>query len=181
MPKKYIVIIKTIGRKWFLFIVAVILIVAIYDTIVAIWMSGITLVLFLLSYIPRLLFKRKLNKFLKKFYKIEDDLIARKFKKPLQKIQDDMFELSQKQEKKNWLIVFLNKQYIFYHEKTIAKFEEVYNKGFTEKEILDNLKDFKVTTRAEIKVIKDSLVKLDRLSEREISVKEHKDKQRFEM
>ena len=118
---------------------------------------------------------------MKKFYKIEDELIARKFKKPLQKIQDEMFELSQKQEKKEWLIAFLNKQYIFYHEKTIAKFEEVYNKGFSEKEILDNLKDYKVTTRAEIKAIKDSLVKLNRLSERVISVKEHKDKQRFEI
>jgi len=179
LPKKYIVIIKTIGRKWFLFLVAIILIVAIYNTIAAIWMSGITLVLFLLSYIPRLLFKRKLNRFLRKYYKIEDELIARKFKKPLQKIQDDMFEISQKQEKKESLIVFLNKQYIFYHEKTIAKFKEVYNKGFSEKEILDNLKDFKVTTRAEIKAIKDILVKLNRLSEREISVKEHKDKQRF--
>lgn len=92
-----------------------------------------------------------------------------------------MFELSQKQEKKDWLITFLNKQYIFYHEKTIAKFEEVYNKGFSEKEILDNLKDYKVTTRTEIKAIKDSLVKLNRLSERKISVKEHKDKQRFEL
>lgn len=179
MPKKYIVIIKTIGRKWFLFLVAIILIVFIYNAIAAIWMSGITLMLFLLSYIPRILFKIKLNKFLKKFYKIEDELIARKFKKPLQKIQDEMFELSQKQEKKEWLIAFLNKQYIFYHEKTIAKFEEVYNKGFSEKEILDNLKDFKVTTRAEIKAIKDTLVKLNRLTEREISVKERKDQQRF--
>ncbi len=179
MPKKYIVIIKTIGRKWFLFLVAIILIVFIYNAIAAIWMAGITLVLFLLSYIPRILFKKKLNNFLKKFYKIEDELIALKFKKPLQRIQDEMFELSQKQEKKEWLIAFLNKQYIFYHEKTIAKFEEVYNKGFSEKEILDNLKDFKVTTRAEIKAIKDTLVKLNRLTEREISVKERKDQQRF--
>jgi len=179
MPKKYIVIIKTIGRKWFIFLVAIILIVAIYNTIAAIWMSGITLVLFLLSYIPNLLFKRKLNKFLKKFYKLEDELIARKFKKPLQKIQDKMFELSQKQEKKKWLIAYINKQYIFYHEKTIQKFEEVYKKGYSEKEILDNLKDYKVNTRVEIKIIKDILIKLNRLSEREISVKEHKEKQRF--
>ncbi|UCC18944.1 MAG: hypothetical protein JSV62_12660 [Promethearchaeota archaeon] len=179
MPKKYIVVIKTIGRKWFIILIAIILIVAIYNPIAAIWMSGITLVLFLLSYIPNLFFKRKLNKFMKKYYKIEDELIARKFNKSLQKIQDIMFELSQKQEKKDWLIIFLNKQYVYYHGKSILKFEEVYNKGYTEKEILDNLKDFKVTTRAEIKVIKDSLVKLNRLKEREISVKEHKDKQRF--
>ena len=198
MPKKYIVIIKTIGRRWFIFLVIIILIVAIYNTIAAIWMSGITLSLFLLSFVPRLLFKRKLNKFIKKFYKIEDELIARKFQKPLQKIQDELFGLSQKQGSKQWLIVFLNKQYVFYHEKTIQKFEEVYKKGYSEKEILDNLKKYKVNTRAEIKIIKDSLIKLNRLSEREITepvkfnqtifnyfnlreitVKEHKDKQRF--
>lgn len=158
---------------------AIILIVAIYNPIAAIWMSGITLGLFMLSYVPRLLFKRKLSKFMKKFYKIEDELIARKFQKPLQKIQDDLFGLSQKQKTKQWLIVFLNKQYVFYHEKTIQKFEEVYKKGYSEKEILDNLKEYKVNTRAEIKVIKDNLIRLNRLSEREISVEERKKKQRF--
>ena len=116
---------------------------------------------------------------MKKYYKIEDNLIARKFKKPLEKIQDELFELSQNQEKKSWLITFLNKQYVFYHQETIEKFKEVYNKGYTEKEILDSLKDFKVNTRAEIKIIKETLVKLERLSEREISVKDHKEKQRF--
>jgi hypothetical protein len=179
LPKKYIVIIKTIGRKWFLFLVVIILIVAIYNPIAAIWMSGITLALFLISYIPNLFFKRKLKIFLKRFYKIEDELISRKFNKPLKKIQEVLFELSQNQEKKKSLIVYLNKQYVFYHEETIQKFKDVYNKGFTEKEILDNLKDYKITTKAEIKAIKDNLVKLNRLSEREISVKEHKDQQRF--
>lgn len=179
MPKKWKVVLKTIGRKWFLILVVIIIIVVVYSPIAAIWMTGITLLLFLLSYIPRLFFKNKLHKFLKKYYKIEDNLIARKFKKPLEKIQDELFELSQNQEKKSWLITFLNKQYVFYHQETIEKFKEVYNKGYTEKEILDSLKDFKVNTRAEIKIIKETLVKLERLSDREISVKEHKEKQRF--
>ncbi len=164
---------------WFIFLIVSIIIVAIYNPIAAIWITGFTIILFLSSYIPKLFFKNKLHKFLKKYYKIEDNLIARKFNKPLEKIQDELFELLQNQEKKNWLITFLNKQYVFYHQKTIEKFKEVYNKGYTEKEILDSLKEFKVTTRAEIKIIKDTLVKLDRLSEREISVKEHREKQRF--
>jgi hypothetical protein len=142
-------------------------------------MAGITLGLFLLSYVPRLFFKNKIHKFMKDFYKIEDDLIARKLRKPISKIREDMFELSQKQEKKKWLIIFLNKQYIRYHQDTIHAFKEFYNKGFSEKEILDNLKEFKIETRAEIKAIKDSLIKLNRISEREISVKDHKEKQRF--
>ena len=116
---------------------------------------------------------------MKQFYKIEDEIIARKFEKPIEVIQDKLFELSQNQEKKKWLIVFLNKQYIFYHQETIEKFQEYYNKGFSEKEILDNLKDYKIITKAEIKAIKDNLIKLNRLDDREISVKEHRDKQRF--
>jgi len=117
---------------------------------------------------------------MKQFYKIEDELIARKFKKPITVIQDELFELSQNQEKKKWLIAFLNKQYIFYHQETIEKFQELYNKGFSEKEILDNLKDYKIITKAEIKIIRENLIKLNRLDDREISVKEHKKKQRFE-
>ena len=180
MPKKYIVFFKTIGRKWFVILVIIIVIIAIFfNPMIAIWMAGITIVLFFLSYIPRFFFKSKLHKFMKGFYKIEDELIARKLKKTLKKVRDEMFELSQSQRKKKWLIVFLNKQYIFYHQETIQEFKTVYNKGFTEKEILDSLNEYKVNTRVEIKVIKETLIKLERLSEREISVKEHKEKLRF--
>ena len=179
MPKKYVVFFKSIGRRWFLILVIIIVIIAFFNPIAAIWMAGITLVMFLLSFIPRLFFKNKLHRFMKKYYKIEDELIARKFNKPVNKIRDEMFELSQNQEKKKSLIVFLNKQYICYHEDTIKAFKEIYNKGYSEKEMLDNLKDYKINARQEIKAIQDTLIKLDRLSEREISVKEHKDKQRF--
>ena len=73
----------------------------------------------------------------------------------------------------------MNKQYIRYHQDTIEAFKDVYNKGYSEKEMLDDLKEFKITTRAEIKAIQDTLIKLERLDEREITVKEHKEKQRF--
>ena len=179
MPKKYVVFFKSIGRRWFLILVIIIVIIAFFNPIAAIWMAGITLVMFLLSFIPRLFFKNKLHRFMKKYYKIEDELIARKFNQAINKIRDEMFELSQNQEKKKSLIVFLNKQYICYHEDTINAFKEIYNKGYSEKEMLDNLKDYKINARQEIKAIQDTLIKLDRLSEREISVKEHKDKQRF--
>ena len=142
-------------------------------------MTGITLILFLLSFIPNLLFKKKLNKFLKKYSKIEDEIIANKFNRPIKKVREEMFDLSQNQMKKKSLIIFLNGQYIFYHQEIIEKFLEFYNQGYSEKEIFDNLKDYKLNTRAEIKVIKETLIKLDRLSDREISVKEHRDKQRF--
>ncbi|MHA2398776.1 MAG: hypothetical protein ACXADU_07785 [Promethearchaeota archaeon] len=179
MPKKYIVFLKTIGRSWFLILVIIIVIIAFFNLLAAILMAVITLILFLLSYIPKFMLRNKLFKFMKGYYKIEDELIAKKFKKPISKIREKMFELSQAQEKRKWLIVFLNKQYIYYHEETIQAFKDAYNKGYSEKEILDALNDYKITTRAEIKLIKDTLVKLIRLSDRDISVKEHKEKQRF--
>jgi len=142
-------------------------------------MTGITLGLFLLSFIPGLLFKNKLNKFLNKYSKIEDDIIAKKFNKSISEVREELFELSQNQMKKKYLIVFMNKQYIFYHKETIEKFMDFYNKGLNEKEILDKLKEYKLNTRGEIKVIKETLIKLERLSGREVSVKEYSEEQRF--
>ena len=179
MPKKYVVFFKTIGRSWFLILVLIIVILAIFNLIAAIWLAGITLVLFLFSYIPRVFFKNKLSRFLSKYDKIEDASIAKNLRKPVSKIREEMFELSKNQGKKKWLIVFLNKQYIYYHQDTIETFKEVYGKGFSEKEILDRLKDYKITTRSEIKSITDSLVKLERLSHRETSVKDRREQQRF--
>ncbi|MFX0043442.1 MAG: hypothetical protein ACFE8L_11060, partial [Candidatus Hodarchaeota archaeon] len=123
MPKKYIVIAKTIWRHWFWILVIVIIILAIYrQYLAAIIISVIFIAFFLLSYIPTIFFKKRLTRVLKKYYRIEDTIVAKMLKKKVNKIREDMFDLSQKQEKKNWLITFLNKQYIFYHEQTIAKF-----------------------------------------------------------
>jgi hypothetical protein len=180
MPKQYIVIAKTIWRHWFWILIIIIIILAVYrEYLAAIILTVIFIVFFLFSYIPALFFKGRLTRFMKKYYRIEDIIVAKKLKKKINKIREKMFNLSQKQEKKSWLIAFLNKQYIYYHEQTIAKFIELYNKGFTEKEIFEGLLEFELKTRAEVKVITDNLIKLNRLSDREISVKEHKKKQRF--
>ena len=180
MPKKYIVIFKTIARNWFWILVAIIIILAINrEYIAAIVLSVIFIAFFLLSYIPALFFKNRLTRLMKKYYRIEDTIVAKKLKKKINKVREEMFELSQKLEKKKWLIIFLNKQYIFYHEETITKFMELFNKGFSEKEIFEGLQEFELKTRAEVKNITENLVKLNRLNEREISVKEHRKKQRF--
>jgi len=179
MPKKLTVILKSIGRKWFFILIFVIIIVAIFNLQVGIWMTIITLILYGLSYIPNLIFGNKLKRFLKNQKSIDDKAIARSLKRKHEDIQKRMFKLSQKQRKQNWLIIFLNKQYIFYSEKIIEKFKELYNKGFGEKEILEELNKLKVNTRAEVKVIEETLIKNDRLTKRDISVKEYRDKQRF--
>lgn len=110
---------------------------------------------------------------------IDDKTFARKIKQPLAKVQKKMFEFSEKQSKKNWLIIFLNKQYIYYNEKTISAFKILYNKGYGEKEILDKIQKIGIKTRAEIKLIEELLIKYNRLDKREVSVKEYRDKQRF--
>ena len=179
MPGKFVKVLKTIGRKWFIFLVALILIVFIFDQIAAIIITIITIVLFSLSYVPTLLFSKKLNAFLSNIDLIEDRSLARRLKRPLTLVQEKMYKLSKNQVKKDWLITFYNGHYSFYSEKVIKKFKVLYNKGLGEKEILEQLKNFEINTRAEIKAIEDTLVNNDRLEGRKVSVKEYRDKKRY--
>lgn len=142
-------------------------------------MTVITIVLFGLSYIPTLFFNKKLKNILPDYSSIEDKMVARKLKHSLPQIQEKMHNLSKKQDKKNWLIIFMNRHYIFYNEATVEKFREYYTKGLGEKEILEKLKKCDIKTRAEIKAIEETLVENSRLEAREVSVKEYRDKQRF--
>jgi len=179
MPGKFVKALKTIGRRWFIFLVAVILIVFIFNQIAAIIITIITIVLFGISYVPTLMFSKKLNKFLNNINVIEDKSVARRLKRPLSQIQEDMYKLSKNQNKKDWLITHYNGHYCFYNEKVIKKFKDFYNKGLGEKEILEQLKNFEINTRAKIKAIEETLVNTDRLEERKVSVKEYRDKKRY--
>jgi len=179
MPGKFVKALKTIGRRWFIFLIVIILIVFFFEQIVAIIITIITLLLFGISYIPTLMFAKKLNKFLSNINVIEDKSVARRLKCPLSQIQERMYKLSKNQNKKNWLITFYNGHYCFYNEKVIKKFKDFYNKGLGEKEILEQLKNFEINTRAEIKAIEDALVNTDRLEGRKVSVKEYRDKKRY--
>ncbi len=179
MPGKFVTVLKTIGRKWFIFLVAVIIIVFFFNQIAAIIITIITIVLFGISYIPTLLFSKKLKKFLSNINVIEDKSVARRLKRPLSQVQENMYKLSKNQNKKDWLITFYNGHYSFYNEKVIEKFKDFYNKGLGEKEILEQLKNFEINTRAEIKTIEETLVNNDRLKGRKVSVKEYRDKKRY--
>jgi len=179
MPGKFVKALKTIGRRWFIFLIVVILIIFIFNQIAAIILVIITLILFGLSYIPTLLFSKKLNTFLSSIDVIDDKSIARKLKRPLAPIQEKMYKLSKDQSNKDWLITFCNGQYSFYNEKVIRKFKSFYNKGLGEKEMLEKLRNFEIKTKAEIKAIKDALANFNRLEERKVSVKEYRDKKRY--
>ena len=179
MPGKFVKTIKTLGRWWFIFLVAVILIVFIFNQLVAIIITIITIVLFGLSYVPNLFFYRKLDKYLNETDTIDDTTVSKKLKKPLAEVQEKMYKLSKKQEKKDFLIIFSNGHYIFYSEKVINSFKSFYNKGLGEKEILEKLTKFDLKTRTEIKTIEETLIRHNRLEDRKISVKEYRDKQRY--
>ena len=196
MPSKIRIFFKSIGRKWFIFLILIILIIAYAGWVIAenltpaIVVTIIAMVLLILSYITRFFKSKKLKRFMKKYYRIEDKTIAKKLGRSLRSVQDKMFELSQKQTKrkkwqfwrkeKNWLILFLNRSYIFYHKNTIEKFKEFYHKGLEYKKILENLKEFNIETRAEVKAIEDALIKYEKISKREISVKERKETEQFQ-
>jgi hypothetical protein len=165
MPRKITVFLKSVGRKWFIFLIIAIIIVFIYNREIAIWMTVIAIILIVLSYVPNLLFSTKLTRFMKDYYMIEDDTIARELQRPLREVRQKMYELSQDLERKDYVIVFLNKHYIFYHGTTVEKFKELYKQGKNEKEILEELKPFDLRTRKEVKTIKQTLNKFDRLEE----------------
>jgi c-di-AMP phosphodiesterase-like protein len=179
MPGKFVKVLKTIGRKWFIFLVVLILIVFLFNQIAAIIITIITIILFGLSYVPSILFSKKLSAFLSDISVIEDKSVARRLKRPLTQVQEKMYKLSKNQNKKDWLITYYNGHYCFYDEKIIKKFKSFYNKGLGEKEILEQLKNYEINTRAEIKAIEDTLVNNDRLEGREVSVKEYRDRKRY--
>lgn len=179
MPSKIIVFFKRVGRNWFLIFIIAVIFVFFIEQILAIWLVGIALVLYLLSFLPNIFFKRSLKGKMMEYYMIEEDTIAHKMKKPLRKIRKTLFKLSQKQHKKTYLIVYLDNRYIYFHEETVNKFNELYKKGFGEKEILEGMKKYDLQTKSEVKYILNTLKKHNRLPEREISVKEYRDKDRY--
>ena len=127
-------------------------------------LSAIFLAGFILTYIPSLSSKRRLIKVLNQYDKIEDKFIAKKLDRSVTKIRSQMHTLSKRQKHKKWLIVFLNKRYIYYSQDTIEKFLGLYENGFHEKKILETMKkksDLK--TRAEVKAIEDALTLNKRL------------------
>ncbi len=179
MLEKFKLAFLSLRKYWILIVAFIIFIISFYNLITAIWITVIVIIIYLITDVPSLIFSMKFKKFIKGHKSIDDKTISKLLKKPLKKIQEEMFLMSIKQKKKGGLIIFLNKQYIYFNDKTIEAFTKLYNAGLGEKEILEKLINFKVSTRAEVKLIEETLIKNNRLSERQISVKEYREKQRF--
>ncbi|MHA1194293.1 MAG: hypothetical protein ACTSP9_18760 [Promethearchaeota archaeon] len=179
MLEKSKIILLSLRKYWILIVAFIIIIISFYYVITAIWITVIVIIIYLITDVPSLIFSIKFKKFIKDHKSIDDKTISKLLKKPLKKIQERMFLMSIKQKKKEWLIIFLNKQYNFFNVKTIEAFTKLYNMGLGEKEILEKLTKFEVNTRVQVKAIEETLIKNNRLSQRKISVKEYREQQRF--
>ena len=175
---------KFFSKTWYWFALAIILLIFLVNQVLAILLAFIFLVMFFISFIPSFFFKNKLVNLMKKYKKIEEPAIVQKLHRPKEKIRKSLFKLSRDQKGKKWVLVFLNKRYVFYNEIIVKKFLEFYSNGHSEKEILAELRrDAFLKTRAEIKAIETTLKKHHRLIQRRppppvALVKESKQKQR---
>ena len=119
-----------IRKSWFFVLIVVIIVIFVYDRIIALLITFVLIFAFIISYIPSLSFKKRLIKVMNKYKKVEDLTISRNIRRPLPIVQNYMFKLSKRQKRKKWLIVYLNKRYIFYNKKTIQEFLKLYGYGF---------------------------------------------------
>jgi hypothetical protein len=86
-------------------------------------------------------------------------------KRPLDDVRNILFSLSKNQKKKKWLIVFLNKRYIYLNERAVEKFKQLYHMGYNEKKILEHLqRNTRIKSRAEVKAIELTLANQNRLN-----------------
>lgn len=154
------------SKSWFSASILLILVIFIYERIFALLLTSIYILAFILSYIPSISFKKRLIKLMNQYDKIEDLTVSRKFHREITIIQTYMYKLSKHQKHKKWLIVYLNKRYIFYSKNTIQEFLKLYGYGLHEKKILETLKrNINLKTRAEVKAIHDTLTNNKRLLE----------------
>ncbi|MFX1377283.1 MAG: hypothetical protein ACFFA0_15895 [Promethearchaeota archaeon] len=149
----------------FYLILGVILLIFIFDQIVGIWVAGSFFIVYLITYSFTLSSKKRVLNLMQGYLIISDNEIAEKLQRPLDYIRRTMSSLSKNQKKKKWLIVFLNKRYIFLNETGVENFKQLYNRGYNEKKILENLQqEMKIRSRAEVKAIEITLANNDRLN-----------------
>ncbi len=156
------------SKSWFFLLILVILAIFVYNRVFAILITLTFIFGFIVSYIPSLSFRKRLIKLMNKYDKIEDFMVSRKISRSIPIVQNYMYKLSKRQRHKKWLIVYLDKRYIFYSKKAIQEFLKLYGYGYQEKKILECLKkNINLKTRAEIKAIKDTLTRSKRILEKE--------------
>ncbi|MFX1312547.1 MAG: hypothetical protein ACFFHD_08050 [Promethearchaeota archaeon] len=152
------------------FVVTAILIIFIFNQMLAILSTLTLLGIVVFYYILSLTFKKEVIRFMSKHDRVIDTDIAKKLNYPIQKLREKLNKFHKRQ-KRCGLIVFLNNKYIFYSNEAIKEFKNLYINGLKEKEIFKNLKGtIDLKTRAEIKAIRDTLINQNIIEEKDIKV-----------
>ena len=179
MLEKSKVYLKAIKKYWIFIFAIVVIAISFNNLTTAIWITLIAIIVYLTSWIPSIIFSYHIRKILNAHQTLDDKTIAKLMRKDLSRIQKHLFLLSQKQDKKDYVIIYINKHYMYYHKDIIERYKTLYHKGLGEKEILEDFNNTFIKTRPEVKAIDDVLIKTNRLDERSVSVKEYRDKKRF--
>jgi len=158
-------LIDNIKKIIFYLILGTIIFTFVYNQILGIWLAGSFFIIYLVSYLITLSSKRRLLRLMQEYSIISDKEIADKLERPLDDIRKILSSLSKNQKNKKWLIVFLNKRYIFLNENGVESFKQLYKRGYSEKIIQENLQqEMKIRSRAEIKAIETTLANHNRLN-----------------
>ena len=143
----------------------IILILYIYNQLVGIFLASLVFVVYLVSFLISLSSKRRLLRLIRDYPIISDKEISNKMERPLDDVRNILFSLSKNQNKKKWLIVFLNNRYIFLNERAVKNFKQLYHMGYNEKKILEHLqRNTRIKSRAEVKAIEHTLANQNRLN-----------------
>jgi hypothetical protein len=141
-----------------------IIIIFIFNQILGLILAGIFFFTYFLSYLITLSSKRKVLTLMLEYLLVSDTEISEKLNRPIEDIRRVLSSLSRNQKKKKWLLVFLNKRYIFLNENGVEIFKQVHKQGYSEKKILETLKPkMNIRSRAEVKAIETTLADYDRL------------------
>ena len=158
-------LIKIVKKTIFYLILGIIILIFFFNQLIGVLLASSFFIIYIIYYLITLSFKRRVLRLMQEYLIIGDKEVADKLKRPIDDIRKTLSSLSKNQKKKKWLLVFLNKRYIFLNEKGVENFKEFYNKGYNEKKILENLqKEMKIRSRAEINAIITTLVSNERLS-----------------
>ncbi|MHA2009079.1 MAG: hypothetical protein ACXABO_16900 [Promethearchaeota archaeon] len=158
-------VISNIRQIFFYLILVVVIIIFVFDQIIGIWLAGSFFIIYLVSYLITLSSKRRLLRIMQEYAIINDNEIADKLERPIDYVRKVLSSLSKNQRKRKWLIVFLNKRYIFLNSHGVESFKQLYNQGYSEKKILESLQqEMNIKTRAEVKAIEITLESNERLN-----------------
>ncbi|MFX1314480.1 MAG: hypothetical protein ACFE9T_01330 [Promethearchaeota archaeon] len=161
-------LISILKKYWFYLSLIPIIILYFFNSTLAIVLIIIFIFSLIIYYFIFFNFKKKILRFVKDFKIIEDRAIAQELNYSLQQVKTTMKKLIQKQDKKQWVIISINKNYIFFNDNVINDFIGLYKQGMNEKEIYEalNREEEVFKSRREIKLLEDELIRQHKIFRR---------------